>query len=74
MTIERLIVMANQIGDFFESYPNPEQAKEGIANHIKKFWALNMRQQIVNYVKEKDAAGLHMLVGAAIRENEAALL
>jgi len=74
MSIERLIVMANQIGDFFESYPNHEQAKEGIVNHIKKFWALNMRQQIVNYVKEKDAAGLHVLVGEAIRDNETALL
>jgi formate dehydrogenase subunit delta len=37
MKIERLIAMANQIGDFFESYPDAELAKQSIANHIKNF-------------------------------------
>lgn len=73
MQIERLISMANQIGDFFESYPNPEQAKEGIAQHIKRFWAKNMREQIIAYVKQQQGQGLHLMVGEAIREHEAYL-
>ncbi len=73
MQIERLVSMANQIGDFFESYPNPEQAKEGIAQHIKRFWAKNMREQIIAYVKQQQGQELHLMVGEAIREHEAYL-
>ncbi|MEY4929060.1 MAG: hypothetical protein RL279_799, partial [Pseudomonadota bacterium] len=50
MDIQRLITMANQIGDFYESYPDPAQAEQGIAEHINRFWALAMRQQIAQYV------------------------
>jgi formate dehydrogenase subunit delta len=73
MSIERLIIMANQIGDFFESYPDKELAKKGIATHIKNFWALNMRQQISTYVLEKQGTGLHAMVGDAIREHQSTL-
>jgi len=73
MNIETLITMANQIGDFFRSYPDTEQAKLDIASHLKRFWALGMRQQIVTHVKHHNAEGLHALVSDAIRENEALL-
>ncbi len=73
MKIETLITMANQIGDFFRSYPDTEQAKRDIASHLKRFWALGMRQQIVSHVKDHNAEGLHALVGDAIRENESLL-
>ncbi|CAG0960495.1 formate dehydrogenase subunit delta [Methylophilaceae bacterium] len=69
MNIERLILMANQIGDFFESYPDHEQAKEGIATHIKRFWTLNMRQQLIKHVLNNQAEGLHLMVGEAVREH-----
>jgi len=36
MDAENLMKMANQIGAFFESMPNQEEAQAGIANHIKK--------------------------------------
>jgi formate dehydrogenase subunit delta len=73
MKIETLVTMANQIGDFFRSYPDVEQAKHDIANHLKRFWALGMRQQIVAHVKDNNAEGLHALVSDAIRENIALL-
>lgn len=38
MHIDNLVKMANQIGSFFESMPDPVEAQEGIATHIKKFW------------------------------------
>jgi len=35
MQIEHLITMANQIGDFYKSFPDTEQAKKDIAKHKK---------------------------------------
>jgi len=66
MDIQRLISMANQIGDFYESYPDQSQAQQGIAEHINRFWALAMRQQIAQYVSEKAGTGLHEQVQRAI--------
>ena len=58
MDIQRLITMANQIGDFYESYPDPAQAEQGIAEHINRFWALAMRQQIAQYVGQRRMAAM----------------
>jgi formate dehydrogenase subunit delta len=58
--------MANQIGDFYESYPDQSQAQQGIAEHINRFWALAMRQQIAQYVSEQAGTGLHVQVQKAI--------
>ncbi|CAN1500449.1 Formate dehydrogenase, delta subunit [Methylophilaceae bacterium] len=66
MDIQRLISMANQIGDFYESYPDQSQAQQGIAEHINRFWALAMRQQIAHYVSEQAGTGLHVQVQKAI--------
>jgi formate dehydrogenase subunit delta len=74
MSIERLITMANQIGDFFRANPDTAQAKEDIVNHLKKFWALNMRKQILAHVQERQGAGLEPIVGEAIREHQSSLL
>jgi formate dehydrogenase subunit delta len=74
MKIERLIAMANQIGDFFESYPDPALAKKSIANHINRFWARNMREQLVKHVLENQGEGLHAKVSEAIREHESILV
>ena len=67
MDIQRLISMANQIGDFYESYPNQSHAQKDIAEHINKFWALSMRKQIAQYVTEQAGAGLHTQVQNAIK-------
>lgn len=45
MNNDRLISMANQIADFFQSYPEGE-AVEGVSVHIQKFWDPRMRQGI----------------------------
>ncbi len=44
-----MIRMANQIAAYFEAYPRNE-ALDGIAKHIKSFWAPRMRKQIDEYV------------------------
>lgn len=69
MQNETLIKMANQIGDFFEVEPNKKQAEQDIAYHLNRFWTLDMRQQIAQYVSEKSGAGLHAAVANAISQH-----
>jgi formate dehydrogenase subunit delta len=44
-----MIHMANQIAQFFASYPR-EEAVAGVADHIQKFWEKRMRQQLHDYI------------------------
>ncbi len=69
MKIDHLIVMANQIGDFFKSSPDQEQAKKDIAQHISRFWASSMRQQILQHVLDNNGGGLESVVRAAVSEH-----
>lgn len=66
MQTTRLITMANQIGDFFKSIPDEAQAKEDIAQHLIKFWAANMRAQLVHDVQNNAADDLMPLVRDAV--------
>tara|TARA_B100001173_G_C15695583_1_gene423831 strand:- start:124 stop:348 length:225 start_codon:yes stop_codon:yes gene_type:complete len=52
METKNLIKMANDIGNFFISYPDEEQAKKDTASHIQKFWGHEMRKQIKEYVSD----------------------
>ncbi|AOK16050.1 formate dehydrogenase [Burkholderia cepacia] len=42
-----LIDMANQIGAFFESMPDRDEALAGIADHIRRFWEPRMRRALL---------------------------
>ncbi len=66
MQTETLIKMANQVGDFFESYPDQAQAKIDIAYHLNRFWTKDMRNQIAVHVQTSQGVGLHAQVIAAI--------
>ena len=65
MEVDKLIVMANQIGDFFEAYPSKEQ----VDDHLKAFWNSVMINAILAHVKEHDGQGLHPSVKAAIQQH-----
>jgi formate dehydrogenase subunit delta len=52
METKNLIKMANDIGNFFISYPDEEQAKKETASHIQKFWHRDMRNQIKEHVSD----------------------
>ena len=67
MKIEHLVTMANQIGDFFKSFPDQAQAKKDIAQHLERFWASSMRDQILAYVIEQNGEGLEPIVRDAIK-------
>jgi formate dehydrogenase subunit delta len=74
MDINNLVVMANRIGDFFESMPNQQEAKTNIANHIRKFWEPRMRQALISNLDHPLSEALHSLVREAISENKQNLL
>lgn len=69
MQIDHLVTMANQIGDFFKFFPNQEQAKRDIAQHLSRFWAKNMRKQILAHALDKNGDGLEAIVNEAIKQH-----
>ncbi|KJV05258.1 formate dehydrogenase subunit delta [Methylocucumis oryzae] len=63
--MDKLIDMANQIGDFFAPYP-PVRQIEGIRNHLRTYWDPRMRQALLEYIKKEGGNNLHehVLAGA----------
>ena len=60
MQREELVRMANQIARFFEPYP-PDEAVDGVVDHLKRFWTPAMRAQLIQHTRmTKD--GLQPLV------------
>lgn len=49
MTQEKMIMMANQIAQFFSAQPGDDQAQR-VANHINDFWEPRMRMQLLEYL------------------------
>ena len=50
MNIETLIRQANRISAFFEAQPDRNDALEGVAGHIEKFWEPRMRQAMLDFL------------------------
>ena len=73
MDIKNLVTMANRIGDFFESMPDPVEAKHEIAVHISKFWEPRMREALIGQLDAESTANLHPAVRDAVKENLALL-
>ena len=73
MDINHLVTMANQIGAFFESMPDRQQALADAASHLHKFWDPRMRQQLRQYVDEQGGAQLSAFVQEALRAHREAL-
>ena len=43
-----LVRMANQMADYFQSFPASEAAP-GVADHIRKFWTPKMRAEFIKF-------------------------
>ncbi len=71
MKIEKLIRMANDIGDFFNAQSNKEIAAEGVKKHILRSWDPRMRREIIAYCQQ-DGTALNDLVRTAISRLEQA--
>jgi formate dehydrogenase subunit delta len=50
MEIGRLVAMANDIANFFDSEPDKKVAAEGVRFHISRFWEPRMRREIIAHV------------------------
>lgn len=66
MDVNNLIKMANQIGTFFESMPDRQQAVADIASHIRRFWEPRMRRALLDSLEQNDAEGLSDIVREAL--------
>jgi len=73
MDIDNLVRMANQIGTFFSAYPDPEEAKASIANHIQKFWEPRMRSLMLDCMAKGQTPELMPLVHEALTLHAATL-
>jgi formate dehydrogenase subunit delta len=69
MHLENLVSMANQIGTFFSAYPDRQEALDGIATHIQKFWEPRMRLLLINAVGSGQVQDLMPLVRDALQAN-----
>ena len=64
---DKLARMANQIGDFFKAMPDHDEALDGIADHIKKFWDPRMRKALSQHIEQENGQGLQAIVLEALR-------
>ena len=66
MLPDKLIAMANQIGQFFGTQPGTDAERAaGIASHLRRFWDPRMREIIVS-LPEAELARLKPLPRAAV--------
>ena len=74
MDADNLIRMVNRIGEFFEAQPDRDEALQGIAEHLRKFWDPRMRGQILQVLEQPgEAAQLRPLVREALQLHAAQL-
>ncbi len=58
MDSDNLIRMANRIGQFFAALPDADEAADGVAEHIRKFWEPRMRAALKARLAADAAAGI----------------
>ncbi|MEQ1484314.1 formate dehydrogenase subunit delta [Methyloglobulus sp.] len=67
MHIEKLIKMANDIADFFNSESDKEIAAEGVKKHILRSWDPRMRKAIIKHIND-NGEGLSPLAAQAVKK------
>jgi formate dehydrogenase subunit delta len=71
MHVEHLIKMANQIGGYYEVFPDRPEALDGIATHIKKFWEPRMRREFLAHIDSAGTGELKPIVAETIAVHRA---
>lgn len=69
MDSDKLVHMANRIGEFFVAGPDRAEAIEGVATHIARYWEPRMRRQILALLGTPAAEGMSPLVTEALTVN-----
>lgn len=67
MNVEHLVRMANQIGAFFETMPDRQQAMADVASHLKRSWEPRMRRELLAYIDKEGGPELNPIVLEAVR-------
>jgi formate dehydrogenase subunit delta len=70
---DNLVHMANRIGEFFQAMPDAAEGRDGVAEHLRKFWAPAMRRDLLAHVDATQGAGLLPIVAAALQQHRQAL-
>ena len=68
MDIDSLVHMANRIAEFFEAMPDPAEARDGVAQHLRRYWEPRMREQLLAHVRTHPDTGLRPLALEAVRD------
>jgi len=67
MDIQNLVKMANQIGRYFEPWPDRAAARREVADHLTRFWDPRMRAALAGHLAASGAAsGLQPLAADAV--------
>jgi formate dehydrogenase subunit delta len=53
MNIHHLVKMANDIGAYYEAFPDRSEAVVAVAAHLKNFWEPRMRREIIDYANQE---------------------
>ncbi|KND60630.1 NAD-dependent formate dehydrogenase delta subunit [Candidatus Burkholderia verschuerenii] len=75
MDVDNLIEMANRIGEFFDSMPDREEAIDGVADHIRRFWEPRMRLAILTAAENPEAsATMEPILREALHKHRESLM
>jgi formate dehydrogenase subunit delta len=66
MNATQLVKMANQIGAFFASQPDPQQARSDFAQHLKRQWDPQMRTALYAHLDAAAGEALNPFVLEAL--------
>jgi len=73
MNVEHLVSMANQIGRFYQAYPDRSEALKTAATHLRRSWDPRMRRALLHHLDAEGGAGLDAFMLEAVRGSRAAL-
>jgi formate dehydrogenase subunit delta len=73
MNVEHLVTMANQIGRFYQVYPNRDEALKNTATHLRRSWDPRMRVALLHHVDADGGEGLDPFTLEAVRTHRAVL-
>lgn len=74
MNPKTLVHLANRIGDFFQAMPDRQEALEGVATHIRKFWDPRMRLELLQHLDQRGGEGLSDIVLSALQAHRKTLV
>ena len=69
MDVQRLVSMANDIGNFFASAADRDAGIAGVADHLRKFWDPRMRKQLIAHL-QSGGTGLSDIARAGVEQLE----